>query len=44
MTKPNSTAAATGGSQPRGRRKRKRLAPSQKYAFHGDADLLGDPA
>lgn len=31
MTKPNSSAASTGGSQPRARRKRKRLAPSQKY-------------
>lgn len=31
MTKPNSTAPSTGGSQPRARRKRKKLAPSQKY-------------
>jgi transposase-like protein len=31
MTKPDPTATTTGGSQPRARRKRKRLAPSQKY-------------
>jgi len=30
MTKPNPSAAA-GGSQPRARRRRKKLAPSQKY-------------
>jgi len=31
MTKPNPSAASTGGAQPRARRKRKKLAPSQKY-------------
>ena len=31
MTKPNSSTAAAGGSQPRPGRKRKKLAPSQKY-------------
>lgn len=31
MTNPNSTVTTTGGSPPRPRRKRKRLAPSQKY-------------
>jgi transposase-like protein len=31
MTKQDSTTAATGGGQPRVRRRRKRLAPSQKY-------------
>lgn len=31
MTKPNPTATTAGGSQPRVRRKRKKLAPSQKY-------------
>lgn len=31
MTKPNSSAATTGGSQPRAKRRRKKLAPSQKY-------------
>lgn len=30
MTKPNPSASSAGGSQPR-RRKRKKLAPSQKY-------------
>lgn len=31
MTKPNPTASTAGGSQPRVGRKRKKLAPSQKY-------------
>lgn len=31
LTKPNSTASTTDSSQPRARRKRKRLVPSQKY-------------
>ncbi len=31
MTKPNPTASSAGGSQARPRRRRKRLAPSQKY-------------
>jgi transposase-like protein len=31
MTKPNSSAASAGGSQPRAKRRRKKLAPSQKY-------------
>lgn len=31
MIKPNSTRAPAGGSQPRARRRRKMLAPSQKY-------------
>lgn len=31
MTKPNSSASSVGGSQPRAKRRRKKLAPSQKY-------------
>jgi len=31
MTKPNPSVASTGGTLPRARRKRKKLAPSQKY-------------
>jgi transposase-like protein len=31
MTKPNSSAASAAGSQPRSKRRRKKLAPSQKY-------------
>jgi hypothetical protein len=31
MTKPNSSAATTGGSGPRAKRRHKKLAPSQKY-------------
>mgnify|MGYP000483433427 CR=1 FL=1 len=31
MTKPNSSASPVGGSQPRAKRRRKKLAPSQKY-------------
>ena len=31
MTKPNPAVSTAGGSQARSRRKRKRLAPSQKY-------------
>ena len=31
MTKPTFSGASTGGGQPRARRKRRKLAPSQKY-------------
>lgn len=31
MTKPNTTAVSASGSVPRARRRRKKLAPSQKY-------------
>ncbi len=36
MTKPQSSAASAGGSQPR-RRKGKKLAPSQKYEVFTNA-------